>query len=244
METQKSTDQKREEEEDVVVHCQRAAPPEPSCVSMKSDRSINLPPVFSDAAVTSGLSISRYLRKYNIKSRDGQQRLLPAVKNCRKALFASCNLNNQCCEIVASALQSPNSCLRELDLSNNDLQDSGVKLLSIGLKSPNCKLEILSLSGCMLTEKSCSYLASALSSNPSHLRELDLSYNHPGESGIKMISDTMNKPNCTLNTSHGGEIRIVSGPRKYACDLTMDPNTAHTYLALSEKNKGGDIHER
>ncbi len=45
------------------------------------------------------------------------------------------------------------------------------------------------LSGCMVTEKGCRYLASALSSNPSHLRELDLSYNHPGQSFIKLLSD-------------------------------------------------------
>jgi len=57
--------------------------------------------------------------------------------------LAACNLTDQCCEIVASALQSPNSPLRELDLSNNPLQDSGVKLLSTGLKSPNCQLNIL-----------------------------------------------------------------------------------------------------
>lgn len=52
-------------------------------------------------------------------------------------------LTVQSCEIVASALHVLDSPLRELDLSNNDLQDSGVKLLSAGLKSPNCKLEIL-----------------------------------------------------------------------------------------------------
>ncbi|KTF74267.1 hypothetical protein cypCar_00049989, partial [Cyprinus carpio] len=82
------------------------------------------------------------LSKYHT-SDEGRRRLIPAVINCRKALLASCNLTCQDCEIVSSALQSSNSVLRELDLNNNDLQDSGVKLLSDGLKSPNCQLEIL-----------------------------------------------------------------------------------------------------
>ncbi len=53
-----------------------------------------------------------------------------------------CNLTARSCESLSSALSS-NSVLRELDLSNNDLQDSGVKLLSDVLKSSNCQLEIL-----------------------------------------------------------------------------------------------------
>ncbi len=54
--------------------------------------------------------------------------------------LAMCNLTGQ---TVSSIMQSSNCVLRELDLSNNDLQDSGVKLLSDGLKSPNCQLQIL-----------------------------------------------------------------------------------------------------
>ncbi|XDV16692.1 hypothetical protein PO909_016291 [Leuciscus waleckii] len=134
------------------------------------------------------------LKKYNT-SDEGRRRLIPAVINCSKALLAGCNLTAQDCGYVLSALTSSNSVLRELDLSNNDLKDSGVKLLSDGLKSPNCQLEILRLSGCMVTEEGCGYVSSALSSNPSHLRELDLSYNHPGESGVQLLSHKLKDPN-------------------------------------------------
>ncbi|KAK9960100.1 hypothetical protein ABG768_010176 [Culter alburnus] len=175
------------------------------------------------------------LKKYNT-SDEGKRRLIPAVLNCRKALLAGCNFTDQLCKSLSSCLQSSNSSLREVDLSNNDLQDSGVKLLSDGLKSSHCHLNILRLSGCMVTEKGCCYLASALSSNPSHLRELDLSYNHPGQSLVMLVSD----PNYRLdklNVDHGGEIRITAGLQKYACNLTLDLNTANTHLALSERNR-------
>ncbi|XP_056311380.1 tripartite motif-containing protein 16-like [Danio aesculapii] len=96
------------------------------------------------------------------------------------------------------------------------------------------------LSGCMVTEEGCGFLSSALTSNPSHLRELDLSYNHPGDSGVKLLSEQLEDPNYTLdklNLDHGGDARITAGLRKYVCFLTLDPNTAHTQLILSEKKR-------
>ncbi|KAI4888524.1 hypothetical protein NFI96_034164 [Prochilodus magdalenae] len=236
-------------------------------------------------------------KKYNT-SDEGRRRLIPVVRNCRKALLTSlrltdkhcekvfsalqsthsvlteldlsynhicdsgvqqichslknphcrlmilrldmCNLTKKSCEYLAAVLLSAKSTLKELDLCQNDLEDSGVRQLSEGLKSPHCQLEKLSLSGCLVTEEGCASLASALSSNPSSLRELDLSYNHPGESGKKLLWAKVKDPTYTLeklNLDHGGVFRMKPGVRKYACELTVDLDTVNSSVVLSRANR-------
>uniref|UniRef100_A0A673CAJ5 NACHT LRR and PYD domain-containing protein n=1 Tax=Sphaeramia orbicularis TaxID=375764 RepID=A0A673CAJ5_9TELE len=149
------------------------------------------------------------LKKYSA-SEETLLRLMPVVKASNKSKpcwfymlcfrLSGCNLTNRSCEALSSVLSSQSSQMSELDLSNNDLKDSGVKILCSGLNSQNCKLETLRLSGCLITEEGCSYLASALKSNPTHLRELDLQYNHPGEGGVQLLSTLREHPQCRLDT--------------------------------------------
>ncbi|XP_076142684.1 ribonuclease inhibitor-like [Alosa pseudoharengus] len=112
--------------------------------------------------------------------------------------LSQCHLSKASCKLLESVLQRTPSHLRELDMSDNDLQDEGVELLSRGLRHPQCKLETLRLSGCMISHKGCSSLASALKSNPTYLKQLDLSYNHLGDSGVREITDRVNDPSCKL----------------------------------------------
>uniref|UniRef100_A0A669C2M7 NACHT domain-containing protein n=1 Tax=Oreochromis niloticus TaxID=8128 RepID=A0A669C2M7_ORENI len=168
------------------------------------------------------------LQKYNTSER-GRLRLIPAVRNCRKARLTRCGLSETHCEVVASALKSNPSYLTELDMSLNNLQDSAVKLLCAGLESPNCRLETLRLKRCGLSEIGCDYLAAALKSNPSHLRELDLWRNKLQDPGVKHLCGFLESPGCGLET-----LRLeLCGLSEISCD----------YLAAALKSNPSHLRE-
>ncbi|XP_031671317.1 NACHT, LRR and PYD domains-containing protein 3 isoform X1 [Oncorhynchus kisutch] len=197
--------------------------------------------------LASALSSSSHLRELDLSNNDlldsGVELLFAGQGDSPCKLetlsLSGCKLTEASCEVLASALSS-SSHLRELDLSNNDLLDSGVKLLFAGRGDSPCKLETLRLAFCEVTEEGCASLVSALKSNPSHLRELDLSYNHLGDSGVRLLSAGLEDPHCRLeklNVEHGGQYTIKHGLRKYGCVLSLDPNTANRNLSLSEENR-------
>ncbi|KTF72718.1 hypothetical protein cypCar_00049925 [Cyprinus carpio] len=81
------------------------------------------------------------LQKFK-KSDECLFRLLEVVKISKRAVLNDCNLTDESCSNLAKALTSDNN-LVELNMSNNNLKDSGVKQLCIGLENIMCKLEIL-----------------------------------------------------------------------------------------------------
>ncbi|XP_061582562.1 NLR family CARD domain-containing protein 3-like [Cololabis saira] len=179
------------------------------------------------------------LKKFSA-SEEVLRRLLPVVKASKKVVLNDCNLSEDICPLLSSVLSSQSSSLTELDLSNNNLQDSGLKKLCPGLESPHCHLESLRLSGCLISEGGCASLVSALSSNPTHLRELDLSYNHPGESAGKLLSAGLKDTRWRLDTLRvepAGQRWLTPGLRKYSCQLTIDTNTVNNKIKLYNNNR-------
>ncbi|XP_036418748.1 NACHT, LRR and PYD domains-containing protein 12-like isoform X3 [Colossoma macropomum] len=171
------------------------------------------------------------LKKYR-PSDEGLRRLLPVVKNTRRALLDHCNLSKHSNETLASVFSS-DSALRELDLSYNDLQDSGVELLCTGLKSSCCKLEILRLAGCNLTLNSCVSLCSTLKSANTLLIELDLSHNDLQDSGLELLSGGLKSSHCKLEILRLAGCNLTSNACEMLCSALKSTNSYLMMLDLS-----------
>ncbi|XP_033991351.1 NLR family CARD domain-containing protein 3-like [Trematomus bernacchii] len=161
------------------------------------------------AALISALKLNHsHLRDLNLRHntlKDSEGKLLSDLlesPDCRLETLGleNCSLSEIGWAALISALKLNHSHLRDLELSRNDLKDSDVKLLSDLLETPDCRLETLKLGLCSLSEISCAALISALKFNHSHLRDLDLSQNALKDSGVKLLSDLLESPDCRLET--------------------------------------------
>ncbi|XP_038123630.1 NLR family CARD domain-containing protein 3-like [Cyprinodon tularosa] len=179
------------------------------------------------------------LKKYSA-SEDTFLRLLPVVKQSKKAILSHCNLSDRSCETLSSVLGSYSSSLTELNLSNNNLKDSGVFLLCSGLESQDCALEILSLSSCNLSGTSCKHLSSVLWSQSSRLTDLDLTNNDLSDSGVNLLSAGLASPHCKLQTlSLSGCLITEEGCAFLAAALSSNPSHLRD-LDLSYNHPGED----
>ncbi|XP_072891355.1 NACHT, LRR and PYD domains-containing protein 3-like [Hemitrygon akajei] len=195
----------------------------------------------------------------------GIQRLGPRLHKCHELRLGQNELGDSGVKLVSAALRNPeckiqklwlgdvgltdsgvedlvstlgtNTSLMELDLSDNNLGDSGVKLVSAALRNPECKIQKLWLGNVGLTDTGAKDLASALSTNPS-LTELNLSGNKLGDSGVKLVSAALRNPECKIQKLWLTRVSLTdSGAENLASALSANPSL--TELNLSD-NKLGD----
>ncbi|XP_047676584.1 NACHT, LRR and PYD domains-containing protein 12-like isoform X3 [Tachysurus fulvidraco] len=148
-------------------------------------------PYLAEALKNNSSLIELDLSKNALNSH-GVQHLSKGLGNpsCKLSVLnlSDCGITINGCRLLFNALDSNPSHLTELCLNRNKFGDIGVQYISNYLSKPCCRLEKLSLSYCCVTEIGCTALVSALTLNPSHLKELQLTGNNPGNTGREKLS--------------------------------------------------------
>ncbi|XP_072133551.1 NACHT, LRR and PYD domains-containing protein 3-like isoform X2 [Mobula birostris] len=192
---------------------------------------------------------------------EGIQRLGPGLHKCQELRLGMNELGDSGVKLVSAALRNPeckiqklwligvgltdsgaedlasalntNPSLMELDLSGNELGDSGVKLVSAALRNPECKIQTLWLEKVGLTDSGAEDLASALSTNPS-LMELNLNGNELGDSGVKLVSAALRNPECKIQKLGLDGVGLTdSGAEDLVSALSTNPSLTKLSLALN-----------
>ncbi|XP_072354350.1 NACHT, LRR and PYD domains-containing protein 3-like isoform X1 [Scyliorhinus torazame] len=163
----------------------------------------------------------------------GVKLLCPALMkmDCkiRKLDLSDNALTDSCAEHLASALIT-NQSLTALQLNNNNLGDSGVKKLTAALTNPECKIQRLSLCDNNLTDSCAEDLTSVLSTNWV-VKNLDLGWNKLGDSGVKLLSEALRKPDCKIWQLHLYENGLTdSGAKDLASALGTKESLTKVYL--------------
>ncbi|XP_072892864.1 NACHT, LRR and PYD domains-containing protein 3-like isoform X1 [Hemitrygon akajei] len=190
---------------------------------------------------------------------EGIQRLGPGLHKCQELRLGKNKLGDSGVKLVSAALRNPeckiqklwlnnvgltdsgaddlvsalstNPSLTGLSLSGNKLGDSGVRHVSAALRNPECKIQKLWLFDVRLTDSGAEDLASALSTNRS-LTDLDLSANKLGDSGVKLVSAALRKPECKIQKLELFDVGLTdSGAEDLASALST--NRSLTDLDLS-----------
>ncbi|XP_078059021.1 NACHT, LRR and PYD domains-containing protein 12-like [Mustelus asterias] len=196
--------------------------------------------------LASALSTNRSLIDLNLSGNklgdSGVKLLSVALRNpdCKiqKLHLRGNALTDSCAEDLASAL-STNRSLIDLDLGNNKLGDSGVKLLSVALRNPDCKIQKLHLNANALTDSCAEDLASALSTNRS-LIDLNLGYNKLGDSGVKLLSVALRNPECKIQKLHlRGNDLTDSCAEDLASALRTNRSLIDLYLGVNNLGDSG-----
>ncbi|XP_057182573.1 uncharacterized protein LOC130549384 isoform X6 [Triplophysa rosa] len=166
--------------------------------------------------------------------------LMDSHSKVTKIILNNCELTENQCSALAAVL-SCKTLVKEMNLNNSRLMDSGLKHICDKLKNPQCHLQILNVSECSIGEEGYKSLCSAVRSNPeSHLIDLDLRGNDPGETGVKLIYQLTQDHKCSLKT-----VRFLkSCAAEEACDYLCKALDVYPLLLKElnlSHNKLGDL---